>query len=208
MGQRLEHLVAQLVDAAGELAGKLLVGGAQGQFRARMDQVGHGLGLGEVDAPVEKGAAGEFARLGQPRAARQHRIQHQLRRQNAAVAGDFDHVLAGEGARRAHDRQQDLVHALPVAHDVAEMDGVRCRRGWLQEAVPAGAKQRSATASACGPDKRMTASPPSPSGVAIAAMVSSSIAKKLRGRSCLWQAAAPLKATSALRALKSSPRAQ
>ena len=40
---------------------------------------------------------------------------------------------------------------------------------------PAGTKQRSATAMAWGPDKRMTASPPSPSGVEIAAIVSSSM---------------------------------
>ena len=43
------------------------------------------------------------------------------------------------------------------------------------DALPAGAKQRSATVSACGPETRITASPPSPSGVAIAAMVSSSM---------------------------------
>src|SRR5436309_541710 len=46
--------------------------------------------------------------------------------------------------------------------------------------LPAGTKQRSATASACGPESRMTASPPSPSGVAIAAMVSSNIEGRLQ----------------------------
>src|SRR4051794_24636695 len=40
---------------------------------------------------------------------------------------------------------------------------------------PSGTKHRSATASACGPEMRITARPPSPSGVAIAAMVSSSM---------------------------------
>src|SRR6266498_608962 len=45
----------------------------------------------------------------------------------------------------------------------------------LREDGPSGTKHRSANANAWGPDKRMTASPPSPSGVAIAAIVSSSI---------------------------------
>ena len=80
VGQRLDHVIAQLVDALGELAGELFVGGAQGQLGARMDQVGHGLGLREVDAPVEEGAPGELARLGQARAVGQHRIQDQSSR--------------------------------------------------------------------------------------------------------------------------------
>ena len=41
------------------------------------------------------------------------------------MAGDFDDVLAREGARRAHDREQDFVHVLPVAHDMAVVNGVR-----------------------------------------------------------------------------------
>src|SRR5439155_5227601 len=41
--------------------------------------------------------------------------------------------------------------------------------------LPAGRKQRSATASARGPEIRITASPASPSGVAMAAMVSSNM---------------------------------
>ena len=78
--ERFEHLIAQLVDALGEFAGELLVGGAQGQLGARMNQVGHGLGLREVEATVEEGALGEFARLGQPRAAGQHGIEHRSSR--------------------------------------------------------------------------------------------------------------------------------
>src|SRR5437879_1475508 len=41
----------------------------------------------------------------------------------------------------------------------------------LDAPFPAGTKQRSATLSASGPEIRITANPPSPSGVAIAAMV-------------------------------------
>ena len=131
VGQRLEHFVAQLVNALGELAGELFVGGAQGQLGARMDQIGDGFGLHQVNSPIEKGAAGEFAGLRQPRAVREHGVQHQLRRQNSAVAGDLDHIFAREGARRAHDGEQGLIHGLPVAHDMAEVGRVRRRGGWL-----------------------------------------------------------------------------
>ena len=101
--QRLHHLIAQLVDPLRKFAGELFVGRGQGQFRARADQVGHGFRLGEVQAPVEKRALGELARLSQARSVFQQRVQHQLRGQDASVAGDLDGVLAREGPGRAHD---------------------------------------------------------------------------------------------------------
>ena len=125
VGQGLDHFIAQLVDALGEFAGELLVGGAQGQFRARMDQVGHRFGLGQVDAAVQKGAPGEFARFGQARAAFEHGVQHQFCRQDAAMAGDFHHVLARERARRAHDGDQHLVHCDTMADNSAVVNRVR-----------------------------------------------------------------------------------
>ena len=99
----LHHFIAQFVDALGKFAGQLLLRRRRGQFRAGVNQVGNGLGLGQVDASIEKGAAGEFARFGHPRAMLQHSVKHQLGRQQAAVAGYFDHVFAGERARGAHD---------------------------------------------------------------------------------------------------------
>src|SRR5205809_7117042 len=48
-------------------------------------------------------------------------------------------------------------------------------------ALPTGTKHRSATARACGPERRTTASQPSPSGVAMAAMVSSNMKLGLHG---------------------------
>ena len=76
--QRLHQVVAQLVDALRQFAGELFVGGAQREFGARMNQVGDGLGLREVNAPVEKGAPGEFAGFGQARAVGQHGVEHEL----------------------------------------------------------------------------------------------------------------------------------
>ena len=79
--ERVHQIVAELVDALRQFAGELFVGGGEREFRARMNQIGDGLGLREVNAAVEKGALGEFARLGQPRAVFQQRVEHQLGRQ-------------------------------------------------------------------------------------------------------------------------------
>ncbi len=61
-----------------------------------------------------------------PRAVFQHRVQHQFGRQQAAVAGDFHHVLAGEGARGAHHGKQHFIHHPPLSNYFAVMQRV----GW------------------------------------------------------------------------------
>ena len=134
--QREHQVVAQLVDAPRKFAGELFVGGGEREFRARMDQVRDGLGLREVNAAVEKGALGEFARLGQPRAGGEQRVEHQLGGQQSAVAGNFHRVLARECARGAQDGQENLVHHLPRADDFAELNRVRRRGGRLDGAFP------------------------------------------------------------------------
>ena len=47
------------------------------EFGARMNQIRHGLGLGEIKAAIEKGAPGEFAGFGQARAVCQNGVEHQ-----------------------------------------------------------------------------------------------------------------------------------
>ena len=78
---------------------------------------------------------------------RQHRVQHRLGRQQPAVAGDFHHVLAREGARRAHDREQHFVHIPPAAHHVAIENRMASapRRAWAPAAgrkTPVGHRER------------------------------------------------------------------
>ena len=100
-----------------------------------MNQVADRFGLGEVDSTVEKRALREFARLRQPRAVFQNCVQNDLGRKNAAVTGDFDNVLARERARRAHDREQNLIHDSSLPHNFTVMDRVRRRLGRLQRAL-------------------------------------------------------------------------
>src|SRR4051812_50036035 len=64
VGEDQHEAVAKCVDAGAERAGELLVGGAEGEFGAGMNQVDNGFGLRKVDAAVEKGAAGGLAPVG------------------------------------------------------------------------------------------------------------------------------------------------
>ena len=76
--ERVHQVVTQQIDALRKLAGKLLVGGAQREFGTGVDEIGDGLGLREVDAAVEKGALGKFARFGQSRAGGERGVEHQF----------------------------------------------------------------------------------------------------------------------------------
>ena len=138
--QRVHQIVAKPVDALGKFAGELLVGGGEREFRARMDQIRHGLGLREINASVQKGAAREFAGLGQPRAVFEQRVEHQLRGQNTAVTGNLHRVLARERARRAQHGEQHFVNHLSAAHDFAVLDRVRRRDGRFQGIFAGGQK--------------------------------------------------------------------
>ena len=74
-GSQVEELRIDLPDARRQRAFELIERGARLQRRDGLDEILHGLGLHEVDAPVEVGAKRELARFGQPR-ARAHRRVH------------------------------------------------------------------------------------------------------------------------------------
>ena len=63
--QSLDHFVAEIVDALGELAGQLLVGRRQASS-VGVDQVRDGFGLGQIDPSVEKRPLREFAGSARP----------------------------------------------------------------------------------------------------------------------------------------------
>ena len=121
-----DHLVTEQVDALREFAGELLIGGGDGQFGAGMDEVGDGFGLGQVDAAIKEGAFGKLARQSEPRATLQECVEDELRREQAAVTRDFHDILPSEGARGAHDGEEDFIHGLGLSDDASVVDGV----GW------------------------------------------------------------------------------
>jgi hypothetical protein len=110
------------LDLGREGAGQRTAGRAGGRLGAGVDQVGHRLGLGQVELVVEEGALGELAGLGQAQAgqarlagvgALQRRLQaarqQQLQHHRAAVGLQFQHVFAGVAVRRGKVQRQPVV---------------------------------------------------------------------------------------------------
>jgi len=129
---QLEQRLDQGVDAPRELAGQRAVGRPCRRLGAGVDQVGDCLGLGEVEAVVEEGAAGEFARRGHAQAdraaclqaARQQHLQHH----RPAVALQFEHRLAGVGVRRRKQQRDALVDRPPLRVEEGCESGVPGRQ--------------------------------------------------------------------------------
>jgi len=106
------------VDVRGELARERARGAARGGLGARIDQVGHGLGLGQVQLVVEKRPLGEFPGLrgaqarqresGHLQAARKQELQHH----RPAMRLQLEHVLAGVAARRGKPQREPPVDGL------------------------------------------------------------------------------------------------
>jgi len=82
--------------------------GERGLGAAR-DHVHDGLGLYQVDPPVQEGALGELAGLRQSGPGIDHQGQDAGDHQGAAVALDLDHILAGIGVGCLHVDQHGLV---------------------------------------------------------------------------------------------------
>ncbi len=123
---KVEQLLAQAAQLAAVGTAHLVHGHAVGGGRLRGDDIGHRLGLGEVDTARGEGTAGEFARLGHAAAGLDEGGEELLLNPPRAVAREFDHVLAGERARATVEGEHYLVEQLAVAvGDAAQMGGVR-----------------------------------------------------------------------------------
>jgi hypothetical protein len=94
------------------------------QGRIGGNQVGYGLGLGQVEGPVQKGALGKLAGLGQPGPAAGEQGQNLLDDVVGAVAADFDHVFAGVGVRPPKQGHHHLIQNPVGVADGAEVQGM------------------------------------------------------------------------------------
>ena len=103
--------IAQAFDAARQRSGQLGMRGAQGAVGLGVDQVGDGLGLSEVHAPIEKCTGGELAGFRRSSPRGQQGLQDPTGHQDAAMAGDLHRVFAREGLGAPEDRHHDLIHA-------------------------------------------------------------------------------------------------
>ena len=143
-------------------------GAARGGFGAGIDQVGDGLGLGQVDLVVEEGALGEFAGLGHPQAdapapglqaARQQQLQHH----RPAMGLQFQHVLAGVGVGRREMDRQALVDGAAVGRAERQV-------GCFARFQRAAAERPATMAATERPETRTMPTAPRPGAVAMAAI--------------------------------------
>ncbi|OPY11423.1 MAG: hypothetical protein A4E67_00204 [Syntrophaceae bacterium PtaB.Bin038] len=108
-GQDVQDGGAQLSDPARQVAPEMRKGEIEPPLRAGRDHFLDGLGLGEIEAAVEKGPARELPRFGGPGPGTQNGQEDRLEDERTSVAVDFEGVFAGEGAGGPHERREDLV---------------------------------------------------------------------------------------------------
>ena len=135
-GAEADQAAVQLVDAA---RGEALEGAGGGTVlgdAAGLDDGEDGLGLGEVYAAGQEGAAGELARLGDAGAALDEGVEEHPQQGRRAEGVDLGHVLPRVGARGAHQVERgrnarpapvQAQAGLPGA--VPGQRGERCRLG-------------------------------------------------------------------------------
>ena len=201
MHAQRRQAVGECIDASREHA---LQRASRRARRARVgsgDQVGDGLGLGQVEAIVEEGALAEFARPRRPRAQRAGACDQLLQHHRAAVRLQFDHVFAGEAVAvrgtTARCRRRSFRRRHAVKRTWCACRGRRRRPQML-----------SAIASERGPDSRTMPTPPAPGAVAMAAMVSvfdgadTEVDVFMRRKSCISKKKTRLAAGSSIRRMR------
>ena len=136
----------KLADARRELALHGAHGRARGRRGAGIDQIGDRLGLRDVDLAVQEGALAELAR---PRraAAELERAPHQhVEHEDAAVALQLQHVLAGERSGRRKIQGEPSIDGLAVARRESSRAAPAARRGSSPSRSPRSAAPRDPTA--------------------------------------------------------------
>ena len=146
------------MDLLGELAGQRAHCRACRRRGGGLDQIGHALGLREVELAVEEGTAGEFARLGQAGAELQATLEQHLHDDRSAMTLQLDHVLAGEGGRRGEVEEDALIdRPLVLVEEASEVRGARPRGAAAQgegEGAEAGARDADDTDAAAARCRR------------------------------------------------------
>ena len=116
----VNHIRVHLLGPAAERAAELACGIDGGFGCGGLDDVDDGLGLGEVEHAVQKGALGELARPGLPGPGGEECLERGAQHDGGAVALQLGGVLAGVAVRRAADRAQaDVEHVPGGVHEAA-----------------------------------------------------------------------------------------
>ena len=161
VSDRGQQFLAQTLDHPAQPSFQLPRRGPRGRFTARIDQVHHRFGLGQIHLAVEEGTLREFARRGRPRPGGKQGGEHGLRHDHAAMTADLHHVLTGVAARCAEHGEQHLVqhHAvtLDAALDHPAGRNLRHRAASAEHAAGQFHRPRAAHADQChgpGPERR------------------------------------------------------
>ena len=92
----MEKLATEFFEFRGEIASHLVECNSVSSSRLSIDKVGYGFGLREVEATVEEGTLGEFARTSHASTCGDEQTEDFLLDVDGAVARDFDSVFACE----------------------------------------------------------------------------------------------------------------
>src|SRR6185437_6761414 len=114
--RKADQLLAELTKLPREPTTYRMKSGARRSGSMTGDEIGHRLGLCEIELPIQKSPLGKFTGFGQPGARPQKRLDHLFLDIRATMTGDFHHVFPRIAARIAKKRDDNLIE-LPVAVD-------------------------------------------------------------------------------------------
>ena len=120
--ERVEFVVGRF-EPAGKDAVELFFGNSERQVAPGGNHVVDRFCLSEVELAVHEGAEGEFPRLRKTAARREDAPQRLVGRRLAAVAVEFDHVVAGVAGRARHENGEGGVDADPAEQQFAPAFG-------------------------------------------------------------------------------------
>ena len=130
LGQRaqLDQLAQEVAYGGREIPAQGAKCGARRLPACRVDEVGDGLGLGEVELPFQERAPRELTGFGEPCPRIQAGAQQLLHHHRSAMALELEHRLARIGVRRSVVERDSLVDALALC--VAKRGECRMTRRW------------------------------------------------------------------------------
>ena len=151
MGQDLHDFIHQRIDQLRDTALEGVHGTAGIHPVLGKDQVIDPFGLGQVHAAVQERPFGKLTPPGQPGPLGNAQAQHLAGNEDAAMAVDFRHVLAGIGTRSVEHVDQHFVHRFVIFLDRGEMNGISFGLGQILPRQPGNNRQSLITAQ---PDDR------------------------------------------------------
>ena len=113
-GPHLEEFIPDGIDTAEERPCQLLLGQVHPLSGLGRQDINNRLGLGQVDAAIEKCALGKFPGMGQDCAQGENQLKDVLEDEKTAMAVDFDHVLPGVCPGGTHINSQHLIQNLTI----------------------------------------------------------------------------------------------